>query len=366
MSRPVNVLIVDDVAQNIVALEALLARPGVALLAASSGAQALDLLLAHEVALALLDVQMPEMDGFELAELMRGTERTRHIPIIFLTAGARDAGRLFRGYEAGAVDFLFKPIEPHVLRSKVEVFVALHEHERRQAERVAALTEALRLNETFTAVLGHDLRNPMAAVLNGAKLIERLTQEAPVRDAAQRIAQSGARMSRMIEQLLDVASMRTGQLGARPAPTDLGQVCAAIRDEICASDPDCRIVLRSHGDLRGRWDADRLSQVVSNLLGNALQHGEPGSPVRLELDGTDAHQVRLAVRNAGAIPPQVLPHVFEPFRSSQPRQGGSGGLGLGLHIVDQIVRLHGGAVTVRSDAAQGTAFEVSLPRAPAA
>jgi CheY-like chemotaxis protein len=138
----VKFLLVDDIAENLVVLEALLRREGLELLKASSGAQALELLLVHDVALAILDVQMPEMNGFELAELMRGMERTRHVPIIFLTAGARDPQRVFKGYEAGAVDFLFKPIDPHMLKSKTDVFFELH---RQKIE----LASHLRMNEMF-------------------------------------------------------------------------------------------------------------------------------------------------------------------------------------------------------------------------
>lgn len=360
--RPANLLIVDDIAQNLVALRALLARPGVEVLAASSGAEALELLLAHDVALALLDVQMPQMDGFELAELMRGAERTRRVPIVFLTASASDPRRTFRGYEAGAVDFLHKPIDPQALRSKVDVFVALHEQAQRQAEQLETLREALRLNETFIAVLSHDLRNPLAAVVNGSELLLRASDEPLVKETAQRIRQSGARMARMIEQLLDVAGAQAGRLDARPVPGDLLDVCAAICDELRASNPDCEIVLSHTGDLRGLWDADRLSQALSNLVGNALHHGQADCPVRVEADGSSAHEVRLRVHNAGSIDAAVLPHLFEPFHTSRPRHGGAGGLGLGLHIVDRIVRGHGGGVTARSDPDSGTTFEIVLPR----
>src|SRR5215510_2922538 len=143
-----NILLVDDLEENLVALEALVRGPERQILTARNGTQALELLLEHDVALALVDVQMPDMDGFTLAELMRGTERTRHIPIILLTAGAQDPQRVFHGYDAGAVDFLFKPIEPAILLNKVETFVQL------QRQRVQ-LEQTLRLNEMFMAVLGH-------------------------------------------------------------------------------------------------------------------------------------------------------------------------------------------------------------------
>jgi len=119
----VTLLLVDDLEENLVAMAALLRGPGLNLLMARTGSEALELLLVNEVALALVDVQMPDMDGFELAELMRGSERTKHVPIVFVTAGAHDRKRLFQGYDSGAVDFLYKPIEPHILRNKVAVFV---------------------------------------------------------------------------------------------------------------------------------------------------------------------------------------------------------------------------------------------------
>ena len=162
------------------------------LLEARSGAEALELLLVHDVALAFLDVQMPDMDGFELAELMRGSERTRHVPLIFVTAGARDQHRLFKGYETGAVDFLYKPIEPHILKNKADVFFQLHRQKQQLAQELHERTETLRLNEMFTAVLGHDLRNPLNAILTAAQLLERRSEDEAVRQTAARMLSSAS------------------------------------------------------------------------------------------------------------------------------------------------------------------------------
>src|SRR5712671_1700547 len=126
MEKLVKCLLVDDLEENLLALSVLLRRQDVEILVARSGAEALELLLVHDVALALLDVQMPEMDGFALAELMRGAERSRHVPIIFVTAATEEQHRVFRGYDAGAVDFLFKPIDPRILRHKVDTFFQLY------------------------------------------------------------------------------------------------------------------------------------------------------------------------------------------------------------------------------------------------
>lgn len=356
-------LLVDDLEENLLALSALLRRPDVEILTARSGSEALELLLVHDVALAFLDVQMPEMDGFELAELMRGSERTRQVPIIFVTAGARDQHRLFKGYESGAVDFLFKPIEPHILQNKADVFFQLHSHKQQLARELREKTETLRLNEMLTAVLSHDLRSPLNAVLTSAVLIQRRSTEQPVKDTAGRILSSGRRMSRMIEDMLDMARARlAGGIPLKREPADLGTLIDRVVGEIQAAYPDRRIGVSRSGNLNGDWDGERLAQVASNLLGNALQHGAEGAPVNVTVDGTPADAVLITVENSGTIPPDLLPELFDPFRGAQRPASRQEGLGLGLYIVQQIVTAHGGTVEVESGTGDTTTFRVRIPR----
>jgi two-component system sensor histidine kinase/response regulator len=359
----VKCLLVDDLEENLLALAALLQRADVEILTARSGAEALELLLVHDVALAFLDVQMPGMDGFELAELMRGSERTRRIPIIFVTAGARDQHRLFKGYESGAVDFLFKPIEPHILRNKADVFFQLHRQKLQLARELHEKTETLRLNEMLTAVLSHDLRSPLNAVLTSALLIQRRAAEQPVRDTAARILSSGKRMSRMIEDMLDMARARlAGGIPVKREPADLGALIERVVGEIRSAYPNRAIEISRKGDLNGTWDGERLAQVVSNLLGNALQHGEEQHPVTITADGTAGDAVELTVSNSGAIPPDILPELFDPFRGAQRQTGRTEGLGLGLYIVQQIIHAHAGTVEVDSGTDNRTTFTVRIPR----
>jgi two-component system, sensor histidine kinase and response regulator len=358
---PVKCLLVDDMEENLLAMQALLRSEEVEILTARSGAEALELLLAHDVALALLDVQMPEMDGFELAELMRGSERTRDVPIIFVTAGSRELHRVFRGYEAGAVDFLFKPVEPHILLNKVDVFLQLYRQKIALAQELHERTERLRLNELFLAVLGHDLRSPLSAIVNWGLILERSPDPQRVPDIGKRLQASGRRMQQLIEDLLDVARVRLGGgLSLRASECDLGLIAQRIVDERSTGESAERLRLQRTGDLIGRWDADRLGQVVSNLVGNALQHGTPGQPVEIHLDGRKTDAVNFRISNGGTIPPNLLPHLFDPFRVGREPRGRDGGLGLGLYIVQQIVTAHGGVITVRSDGQ--TVFETRLPR----
>jgi two-component system sensor histidine kinase/response regulator len=357
-----SILIVDDIPQNLVAMEALLQRDTLRILKATSGAEALELLLLHDVALALLDVQMPDMDGFTLAELMRGSQRTRHVPIIFLTASPNDPMRSFQGYESGAVDFLHKPIDPHVIHSKVNVFIELYQNRMLLRARNEMLERALKLNETMIAVLTHDLRTPLSVVMLCADSLRAHMHEGPLAKTVTALESSTLRMSRMIGQLLDFSRIRSDVLRLELQDGDLGAIADTVVSELQHTHPHNTINLAVEGSVKGLFDADRLGQVFSNLIGNALQHGAAEKPIEVAVDGSDADHLRIVVRNAGQIPDDLLPRIFEPFKGANSR---SEGLGLGLYIVDQFAKAHGGEVSARN--ADGNAvFEVRLlRRAPA-
>ena len=271
-------LLVDDVEENLIALEALLQRDGLDILKAQSGPEALELLLAHDdVALALLDVQMPEMNGFELAELIRGSERTRHIPLIFMTAGSREQNWQFRGYESGAVDFLYKPIDPHMLTNKASVFFELHRRKQALAHELRARTEALRINEMFMAVLSHDLRTPLQSIVAAATVLKRQPPPDKAALMVDRVLRSSQRMGHMIEDLLDVTRIRqAGGLALQLGPVHMQTLVQRTLDEVATSHPERPIDSTLAGDLAGTWDAERLCQVITNLALNAMIHAFPG------------------------------------------------------------------------------------------
>jgi two-component system sensor histidine kinase/response regulator len=360
--EPIKILIVDDTDENIVALEALLRREGIEVLKAQSGAEALELLLSHEVALALLDVQMPEMDGFELAELMRGSERTKRVPIIFVTAGSRDPQRVFKGYESGAVDFMFKPIDPFVLRSKVDVFLELYAQRKE-------LADALRLSEMFVGILGHDLRNPLGTLVTGSQILHSQGLDENKSRVLKRMISAGERMTNMISQLLDLTRARLaggiGFIGAH-RPVDIASLMQRTVDELRGANPACNLTLQITGDCTTTGDADRLLQVFSNLVSNALQHGAKSSAVAISVHGRES-EVVVCVRNRGAIPRDLLPTIFDPFRGRDSTAPQARGLGLGLYISEQIARAHGGSIEVASsEDADETSFSVHIPRATSA
>lgn len=360
----IKFLLVDNTEEHLVALEALLRRDGLEILKARSSSEALELLLVHDVALALLDVQMPQMDGFELAELMGGAERTKHVPIIFITAGMRDPQRVFKGYETGAVDFLFKPIEPQVVKGKAHVFFELYRQKR-------DLAYALLLNEMFMGILGHDLRNPLGAILTGTRLLERrllerrLTDEGDVR-TVRRMASAGERMNDMIEQLLELTRARLGGgLGFVRVRKRLDvDIVQRTLEELRGAHPERDVSVEILGDCTTSGDADRLLQLFSNLIGNALSHGT-GSAVSVPVEGGD-REIVVRVTNQGVIPADILPTNFDPFRRRRGMVLKSRGLGLGLFISQQIAIAHGGGIVVESDERIGTVFTVRIPQRSAA
>ncbi len=534
----VSIMLVDDKPANILALQAILASPERRLVVAHSGRDAVRLLAEGDFAVVLLDVQMPEMDGFETAARMKEiARRGRLVPIIFLTGIDMNPSSIMRGYAEGAVDFMQKPIEPEILRAKVSVFAELHrarqcladeqtklrhlaaenaalaatsrieeahrarreflaragealvssldyrttlatvarlavpdladwcsvellepgttvpsqvavvhsdprkvqlardlidrypleagavdpEHIRlirelrressmivplthrdrvlgamsfvyadsgrrytegdlafaedfarraamaiENAQAHAALAAALEFQERFVAVLGHDLRNPLAAINMAAgvlRLRARTANDASTIHVLDRMKSSTTRMSRMIEQMLDLTRIRlAGGLALSPEPMDLCETLTRIVNEVRMAHPSRSIVLRC-APTCGTWDGDRLEQVFSNLIANAVHHGAPEKPVTVDAR-LDEGTVRVDVHNEGEpIPGPLRADLFSPFRrgARDSRHTKTAGLGLGLYISREIALAHGGSLDVRSSSSEGTTFHVRLP-----
>lgn len=235
---------------------------------------------------------------------------------------------------------------------------------REREARVAEMEQTLNFSERFVGILGHDLRNPLGAIIMASDLLLRRETGERITRPIQRIRTSAERMSRMIEQILDLTRARIGGgIPVEPNSIDLEELAKTLVEELEGAAPRS-IVRESVGDTKGDWDGDRLAQVISNLLGNAIEHGDESEPVRLTLDGSDPKFVRFSVWNAGLIPEDLLPTLFNPFRGAPPtaKTHRSKGLGLGLYIVQQVVEAHQGVIDVRSTASEGTTFSVSIPR----
>ena len=316
---------------------------------------------------------MPEMDGYELAELMRGTERTRRVPIIFVTAGAADRQCRFRGYETGAVDFLNKPIEPDILRSKASVFFALYQQRHQIAAQrdelkayAEALMEADRRKDEFLATLAHELRNPLSPIRNGLDILRASPTAANAEEIRDMMDRQLSHLVRLVDDLLDVSRVSQGKVELRKEQIALSELFKSAveasnplisegRHELILGLPDAEIWLAA--------DLTRLSQVVSNLLNNAAKYTPEGGRIVLTAR-RDCDQVLITVADNGiGIPSEMLPRVFDLFTQVRGNLARSrGGLGIGLALVKQLVEMHGGSIAAESAGpGKGSSFRLRLP-----
>ena len=371
----VHFLLVDDLEENLLSLGALLRRSGLVLLKARSGDEALELLLQYDVALALVDVQMPGLNGFELAELMRGNERTRHVPIIFVTAGNADTKWRFRGYEAGAVDFIHKPIEPDILRSKTGIFFDLYQQRQQIAEQrdalkcqADALQEADRRKDEFLALLAHELRNPLAPLRHGLDILRSNHEQENAADIRDMMDRQLSHLVRLIDDLLDVSRVSQGKIELRKERL---QVADIIRSALEASMPlinSAKHALTVDQPAAPVWlnaDLTRLAQVVGNLLNNAAKYTPDGGRITLSVQTVADTAVITVADNGIGISADMQPEIFQLFAQVDNHlDRAQGGLGIGLALVEQLVAMHGGTVAVASQGSgQGSAFTVRLPLA---
>jgi signal transduction histidine kinase len=388
MTEAIDILLVDDEPRNLEALEAILDDPSYRLLRAEDADRALKLLLEHDVAAIVLDIKMPGMSGFELAQIIKGTKKFRQVPILFLTAYLVDDTDVIAGYGAGAVDYLTKPVNPQILRHKIGVFAdlfrktrALAELNERLEERVrertaelekseAALRAAARQKDEFLAILAHELRNPLAPLRTGLDLLLAARERgvpAPDRTLAAMNRQLD-HMVRLIDDLLDISRISRGVLELKKDRFDLA---AIVQGAIDGARPffDRRRQLVSvevPEPVFAQVDATRVAQIIGNLLHNAAKFTPEGGRIAVELtrgDGT----ARIRVLDTGVgIPPDQLERVFDMFARVE-RFGARAeqGLGIGLALARRLADLHGGTLHATSNGeGRGSTFTLSLPALP--
>ena len=385
----IKLLIVDDLPENLLALEASIRDDGYSIHQASSGEEALALLLEHEFALAILDVQMPGMNGFELAELIRGMARTKHLPIVFVSAAGKELDYAFKGYENGAVDFLYKPLDAYAVKSKVQVFVdlyrqrtelrrqlvALEESRRRQQALVSELQtvqidlkRALQMRDEFMSMVVHELRTPLSVLAMEVRVRQHQVAAGNTAFFAtenlskmfERDQRQVRSLTRLIDDMLDVSQIQHGKLSIRRDRCELGALLRRVVAEMQGQCSDVPIALEDDGaGLVGEWDEFRLEQVVVNLLTNAVRYGG-GKPIRVALSHLPgAAAIRVSDEGVGIAPDDRV-RVFEQFVRVGDRLR-TPGLGLGLYITKQLVEAHGGTISVESTLGEGSTFTVALP-----
>jgi signal transduction histidine kinase len=389
MTDAIDILLVDDEPRNLDALEAILAEPAYHLLRAESADLALKLLLEHDVAAIVLDIQMPGMSGFELAQVIKNTKKFRQVPILFLTAYLVEDHDVLAGYGAGGVDYLTKPVNPQILRHKIAVFAdlfrktrALAELNNRLEERVrertaelekseAALRAAAKQKDEFLAILAHELRNPLAPLRTGLDLL--LAAQQKGMPASERTLAAMNRqldhMVRLIDDLLDVSRISRGVLELKKDRVDLADVIRAAIDSTRPFFDRRRQVVAcdAAAGVFATADATRVAQILGNLLHNAAKYTPDAGQITIALR-RDGDHARIEIVDSGVgIPPDQLERVFDMFARVERGARTEQGLGVGLALARRLAELHGGTLTATSPGeAHGSTFVLILPALPAA
>jgi signal transduction histidine kinase len=380
----IDILLVDDEKRNLDALEAILADPAYNLLRAEDADTALKLLLQHDVAAIVLDIKMPGVSGFELAQIIKGTKRFRQIPIVFLTAYLVDDTDIIEGYGAGAVDYLTKPVNPQILRHKLAVFAELFRKTRALAElnetleqRVrertaelerseAALRAADRQKDEFIAILAHELRNPLAPLRIGLDLLMQVqTETSPVATKAlSAMNRQLDHMVRLIDDLLDISRISRGVLELKRQRLDLRSVIDGALDGARGFFERRRqkVVIHTDGPVFAHADPTRATQILGNLLHNAAKFTAEGGEIRVELDQKDGRALVRVIDTGEGIAPDQIERVFDMFARVDRTTKSERGLGIGLALARRLAEMHEGTLHAESAGpGAGTTFTLNVP-----
>jgi len=327
-----------------------------------SGSEALRQLLKREFAVMLLDVQMPDMDGYEVARHARSHPDTRQVPIIFVTAMHETEETLLRGYGTGAVDLLFKPVSPYVLRSKVQVFLDLYASRRRLADEIEAHKKTMADLEAYNYSVSHDLRAPLRHILGFSEMLAEGSGEALDEKGKKnllRVREAAQRMSQLLDDLLRLS--RITQAHVRRQPVDLSALAHQVLAQLRAREPERQVELTIQPDLQVNGDEGLLRIALENLLGNAWKFTGKKAQPHIEVGARrEGPRTVYFVRDDGAgFDPQYADKLFHPFRRLHSGDDFPG-TGIGLALVHRIVAHHGGMIRAEAEPGQGATFSFSL------
>jgi signal transduction histidine kinase len=378
-TEKINLLIVDDRPENVIALEALLQRDDINLISTTLPNEALRICWEMDISIAMVDVQMPGMDGFELVEILKSNPRTKDIVIIFVTAISMETKYAVKGLNTGAVDYLYKPLNPYVTAAKVDSFIQfvrnqrsikrknleLEAYQNKLIEAKESAEQGKRIKENFLANMSHEIRTPINGIIGIANLLNKTSLTAEQQEMINLLEISSESLLGVINDILDLSKMEAGKFKITRAATDLGKNCQSVINllKIRACEKGLNLIVDVDERLPELVMADslRLNQILMNLIGNAIKFTTTGSvtlSVMVENQKGNNLQIKFSVSDTGiGIAKENIDKVFETFEQADEQTTIKfGGTGLGLAIVKNLAKLKGGVLEVDSEENKGSTF----------
>ena len=374
-SALINILIVDDRIENIIALEALLQRDDVNLVTTTSPNEGLRLCWEHDIAIALIDVQMPEMDGFELVQVLKSNPRTQEIFVIFVTAIFKEPKYVVKGLETGALDYLYKPLDVNITVAKVDSFIKTVKIQQRikqiESEQAALILakeraeQAKRVKENFLANMSHEIRTPINGIIGLSHLLKNTDPTTDQGNMIHLLEVSSQSLLGIVNDILDLSKIEAGKFKIVKTPTNIFKLTEAIIElmQFAVAGKGLDLILNVHPDVPEYIEADglRLNQILMNLLSNAIKFTSKGSVTLeisvLEMDNNRVNLQFSVIDTGIGIAPESIGKVFESFEQAEDDTAQKfGGTGLGLSIVKKLAELKGGRVALKSQVGKGSNF----------
>lgn len=359
------ILIIDDNAENIFSLKKILELHNLEVDTASSGEEGLKKILKSTYALIILDVQMPGMDGFEVAEAISGYSKAKDTPIIFLSAVSIDKKFITRGYASGALDYITKPVDPDILMLKVKTFLRLYEQTRILNETQKALREELEFKDEFISIASHELKTPLTSIKAYLQLLQRSVESSgdkTVLNYLQRTQVQIEKLHHLITDLLDISKIESGKLKFNKKTFPFRPLLRGVIDTIEQTHPGCVINVKANSDIQVYGDSERIEQVLINYLTNAIKYSPDCNEVEIETIITDDKELQVNIKDKGiGISKEQQANIFQKFYRAEDTANRFQGLGIGLYICAEIIKRHNGKYGVISEPGKGSVFYFSIP-----
>lgn len=359
------ILIIDDNAENIFSLKKVLELHNLEVDTASSGEEGLKKILKTTYALIILDVQMPGMDGFEVAEAISGYSKAKDTPIIFLSAVSLDKKFITKGYASGALDYITKPVDPDILMLKVKTFLRLYEQTRILNETQKALREELEFKDEFISIASHELKTPLTSIKAYLQLLQRSLEASGdkiVQNYLQRTQVQIEKLHHLIADLLDISKIESGKLKFNKMNFSFGPLLEGVIETIEQTHAGCTITLKGDANIEVFGDSERIEQVLINYLTNAIKYSPDCKEIEVEALVSDNKELRINVKDYGiGISKEKQANIFQKFYRAEDTANSFQGLGIGLYICAEIIKRHDGEYGVTSEPGKGSVFYFSIP-----